>query len=263
LKQGAPLAAPSPRFLAAARPYLQRYTAKHFNSLRIAIDGPAPRLDGPTIFYSNHPSWWDPIVMLLLIRMHYRDWRFQGPIDEGALARYPWLERLGLFGIEPDSLRGARRFLKIGRELLTQNRTGLAMTAQGQFADGRNRPLALKRGLSQLLRRNPAARAIPIALEYVFWNERLPEILVRFGDSPIMAGARTADQIHSELEAALEIELDRLSAAAMARDPAAFDCLLEGRRGIGFLQDLPLRLRALCKGERFDPSHAAVGRNAG
>jgi hypothetical protein len=263
LKPDALLASPSPRLLAAARRYLRRYTARHFNSLRIASDGPAPTLDGPTIFYANHPSWWDPIVMLLLIRTHYSDWRFQGPIDAVALKRYPWLERLGLFGIELDSLRGARRFLAIGDELLAGDRTGLAMTAQGQFADTRQRPLELKRGLSQLLRRNPSARAIPLALEYVYWNERLPEILVRFGRSPVSANGRSTDAIHADLEASLERELDQLTVAAIARDPAAFDSLLAGRGGVGWLQDLPFRLRALFKGERFDPSHQAIGRNAG
>jgi 1-acyl-sn-glycerol-3-phosphate acyltransferase len=254
---------PSPLFLAAAQTYLRRFTARHFSALRIAVDGGPPALDRPTVFFANHPSWWDPIVLVLLIRTHYPDWRFHGPIDAAVLERYPWLERLGLFGIEPDSARGARRLLEAGDALLTAGRSGLALTAQGRFADVRARPLALKPGLAALLKRHPAAAAIPIAIEYAFWNERLPEILVRFGPPVTVADAKSTVDICARLETALERELDRLAAAALARDARAFTSLIEGRRGIGFLPDLTRRLRARLRGERFDASHAAVGRNPG
>ena len=256
-------APPSARWLAAAGPYLRRYTRRHFDGLAIAIDGPPPELSGPTIFYANHPSWWDPIVLILLIRSHYADWRFHGPIDEAALERYPWLEHLGLFGVRPNSTTGARHLLEAGSAILAQERSGLAMTAQGRFADVRQRPPGLQRGLSRLLERNPDARAVPIAIEYVFWNERLPEILVRFGSPDVTADGRPADAIHLELEARLEQELDRLAGAAMARDPRQFRRLIDGHRGVGFLQDLPLRLRSLLRRRRFDPSHAAVRRGDG
>jgi hypothetical protein len=253
---------PSRYLLAAAVPYLKHYAARHFGGLRIAVDGPAPEIDGPTVFYSNHPSWWDPIVLILLIRSHYPDWRFHGPIDAAALERYPWLERIGLFGIEPGTERGARRFLRLGSQILDQNRGGLALTAQGRFCDVRSRPLALKRGLGLLLKRKPDARAIPLAIEYVFWNERLPEILVRFGSTPVAARGRALGTIQTDLERALEHELDLLSRAAMARDASRFESLLEGRRGAGLLQDLPFRFRCWLRGERFDPAHAALARNS-
>jgi hypothetical protein len=255
------LALPSRRLLAAARPYLRRYTARHFNGLRVARDGLPPALDRPTIFFANHPSWWDPIVLLLLIRTHYPQWRFHGPIDASALARYPWLKRIGLFGIEPGTLQGARRLLRAGTTLLTAPQSGLAMTAQGRFCDVCQRPVMLKRGISSLLRRQPTAAAIPIAIEYVFWNERLPEILVRFGQRPISALGRSGGQIQAELEQALEHQLDRLARDSARRDPAGFECLVEGRKGIGFWQDLPQRLRARLRRERFDPAHAAIDRD--
>lgn len=257
------LGEPSRRWLAAAERYLRHYARRHFNAIRIATDGRPPAIAGPTVFYTNHPSWWDPIVLLLLIRQHYPDWRFHGPIDQAALARYPWLERLGLFGLETDSFGGARRLLETGSAVLRRERAGLVMTAQGRFADVRQRPLGLKRGLSRLLQRNPTAGAIPLAVEYVFWNERLPEVLVRLGDSPVTASGRSAGAIHAELERALEAELDRLATASMDRSADRFDCLLEGRRGVGLLQDLPLRVRSLLRGERFDPSHSAIGRDPG
>jgi hypothetical protein len=231
---------------------------RHFGGLRIALDGLPPALNGPTVFYANHPSWWDPIVLLIVIRSCYPAWRFHGPIDDRALQRYPWLERFGLFGIEPGSVAGTRRFLQIGTTLLARPLTGVAITAQGEFTDVRKRPLELKRGLTRLLEQNPSAVAIPVALEYPFWDERLPEALVRFGTHRIAAPEHTRDSLHAALETGLEATIDDLAATSLARDPDDFTCLLQGRRGVGLLQDLPHRLRALLKGQAFDPAHSAI-----
>ncbi|MBN1240451.1 MAG: lysophospholipid acyltransferase family protein [Gammaproteobacteria bacterium] len=254
------LPAPSPLLLAVAEPYLRRYAAKHFDSVRIALDGPMPALDGPTVLYANHASWWDPVVILLLIRRHYPDWRFHGPIDASALRRYPWLERLGLFGIEPESPRGAARFLDVAGALLHAPQTGIAMTAQGRFADVRERPVTLKRGLAVLMGNRPDVRAIPLAIEYVFWNERLPEVLVRCGQSPVRAAGEPLERLQARLESGLEHELDLLARDAVARDPCRFERVIEGRQGVGWLEDLPLRMRALARGRRFDAAHSAVER---
>ncbi|MDX1562539.1 MAG: acyltransferase, partial [Gammaproteobacteria bacterium] len=121
---GEVLRAPSRVWLRGAELYLKRFARRHFNRIRIAVDAPAPQLGGPTIFYTNHPSWWDPIAIFLLIREHYPEWRFHGPIDAEALARYPWLERIGLFGIEPGRASGARRLLAAADSLLTEQGCG-------------------------------------------------------------------------------------------------------------------------------------------
>ena len=260
MNDGPELRAPSRRLLGAADWYLRRFFARHFGALRIAADGGPPDLDRPTVLYSNHASWWDPIVLLLVIRRAFPEWRFHGPIDRAALARYPWLERLGLFGIEPGTLQGARRLLETGAALLAREKTGIAMTAQGRFADVRERPIALRRGVTALLERHPEAQAIPVAIEYVFWNERLPEVLLRFGQTGITADGRPGGSLHRTLEQALESELDALGLGARERDPDAFSTLIAGRQGVGAIQDMPQRIRSWLRGESFDPRHSAVGR---
>jgi hypothetical protein len=57
------------------------------------------------------------------------------------------------------------------------------------------------------------------------------------------------------LERALESTQDRLAAAVLARDPAAFTSLLAGRVGVGPAYDTIRRIKAWLRGERFDASH--------
>ena len=79
-----------------------------------------------------------------------------------------------------------------------------------------------------LARREPEAVLVPLALEYCFWNERLPYVLAHFGEPVEPSG----------MEAGLEAAMDRLAAAAQRRDEGAFRCLLRGKSGTGGVYDL-------------------------
>jgi hypothetical protein len=46
-----------------------------------------------------------------------------------------------------------------------------------------------------------------------------------------------------------------LAAAALRRDPAAFETLLGGKTGVGGVYDLWRRLKAFFRGERFRSAH--------
>ena len=91
-----------------------------------------------------------------------------GPMDAEALGKYGLLERMGVFGIELDTPRGAARFLRTCSQILSEPKRVLWITAQGEFADVRQRPLRLRPGLAHLLRRVPDAVVLPLALEYSF-----------------------------------------------------------------------------------------------
>ena len=85
-----------------------------------------------------------------------------------ALGRYGVLERMGIFGIELDSPRGAARFLGISLRVLSDPGNVLWITAEGHFTDNRRRPVVLRPGIAHLARRvpdadNPAAgNGIPV-----------------------------------------------------------------------------------------------------
>jgi len=242
--------------------YVRRYMRRHFHAFRLlkAGAGEADRpviADQPVIFYSNHPGWWDPLTFLFLGERLFPGRMVYGPIDAGALGKYKFLERIGFIGIEPGTFAGSARFLRMARAAARRSDVIFWITSQGEFTDPRARPLTIRPGIGHALAARREGLVVPLAVEYPFWNERCPEILVAFGPALRIdeARGRSAADWTVILERALEAAQDRLAAAAQGRDPAAFTTLLAGRVGVGFVYDLVRRLSAFLKGRRFDASH--------
>ena len=105
-----------------------------------------------------------------------------GPIDAEALTRYRFFQRLGFFGVARGTRHGAATFLRVSQAILRQPRSVLWMTPEGHFSDPQQRPVQLQLGLGALARRLDGVAFLPLAIEYVFWEERFPEILLRFGE---------------------------------------------------------------------------------
>jgi 1-acyl-sn-glycerol-3-phosphate acyltransferase len=245
------------RFFSAV---MRRRMRQHFHAVRIARAG-LPRLpEGrAAIIYSNHPSWWDPALFIVLATTYFPGRPGYGPMDATALARYGFMRRIGIFGVEPDTRRGAADFLRAGTAILSNPDAMFWVTAEGAFADARRRPVRLRAGTAHLLAKRDDIVAVPLAIEYPFWTERLPEALCRFGQ-PIHGGeCRSVTEARDRLENELASAMDALAADAMARDPGRFETVLRGRSGVGGIYDVFRRLRAAIRGEQFVAEHG--GRN--
>jgi 1-acyl-sn-glycerol-3-phosphate acyltransferase len=242
--------------------YVRRYFRRHFHALRLlaAEDGGAgmPDIAGePVIFYTNHPGWWDPLVFLLTAGKCYPERLNYGPIDAAALGKYRFMERIGFLGIEPHTRRGAARFLRMAKAASRRSDVIFWITSQGVFADPRTRPPSIRPGVSHAAAASGRGLIVPVAVEYPFWSERLPEALVAFGPAMRIADAahRDAKEWTDALEAALVATQDRLAAAAIRRAPHAFTVLASGDVGVGWVYDTLRRFKAWWRGERFDASH--------
>ncbi len=240
--------------------YLRFRFSRSFHAIRHSGALPDLPRDRPVIIYGNHPSWWDPALYMVLADGLFRGRPGFGPMDQHSLARYRFFEKLGVFGIDRHSVAGARRFLEVAREVLQHCRGpgGRAMiwvTAEGDFADPRQRPLALRSGIAHLARAVPDALLLPLATEYVFWNESRPELLLRFGP-PIDAdpSLRPAEWTQ-RLQLALGREMDTLAADSTSREAARFRSILRGSAGSDLLYDLYRRGRALLSGRSFSAAH--------
>jgi len=251
-----PLARRSPFLFWAFGWYLRWYFWLKFHAVRVSLaslpDVPPGR---PVIICSNHPSWWDPALYILLATRLFTGRPGFGPMDAEALGQYGVLERMGIFGIDLASPRGAARFLETSLRVLATPGAMLWITAEGAFTDPRTRPVRLRPGIAHLARRVPDAVILPLAVEYSFWNESKPEALVRFG-APIETGrGRSVVEWTAHLEAELARTMDALAAESLQRNPMLFRRLLGGRAGVGGIYDSWRRLRAWSAGRRFDASH--------
>ena len=238
--------------------YARWYLWRHMHAIRVNTLRP-PKLDGlPVIVCMNHPSWWDPLVALFLASRLWPRRRHYGPIDARMLEKYRFFRNLGFFGVDPGGgPRAAAAFLATSTAILSDPDACLWITAEGEFADVRRRPLQLKPGLAHLARRLPRGLILPLAIEYTFWTESTPEALLRFGQPLQVGGGRgeSTGEWNRRLASQLETEMDQLAARAAARDPAGFRVLLSGDSGTGSFYDWWRCLRARVAGREFDRAH--------
>ena len=218
------------------------YFRRHFRAVMVQHKERLAQARGPLIVYANHSSWWDPMVSVLLAQTLLPGRAHYAPMDAAALARYPILRKIGIFPVELGSRRGAAQFLRTSQVILRDGGV-LWITPQGRFADPREFPLAFRPGLGALAARSPGIELLPLAIEYTFWDERLPETLLHLGKPlqlPAESDAQTATRC---LESALAEVMLALRGASLARDASAFSVLLTGARGTGGFYALGRRLR--------------------
>jgi hypothetical protein len=117
----------------------------------------------------------------------------------------------------------------------------------------------LQEGLGALAVREPGATFVPLAIEYAFWTESRPEILVSFGEPlvPDAAPARDPAEWTRTFAAALAATQDALAAHSQRRELAAWRTLDRGKSGVQGFYDAWSWLRARWRGEKFSPEHRA------
>ena len=240
--------------------YSRRYVRRHFHSLRVSLKGlPLETRELPLVIYSNHASWWDALICLVLMEQFFPCRTAFAPIDAAMLARYKFFQRLGFFGVEQHSRRGAFQFLRTAEAVLRSPRNLLAITPQGRFVDVRERPIRFESGLGHLATRVQRAVFVPFVAEYVFWEERLPEILVRFGEPVVIQtqhrSAFAAKYWTKLFEDKLTDTQVALAAEAQRRNPADFQVVLRGGAGQGGLYDLWRSFKSKWRGEIFRKEH--------
>jgi 1-acyl-sn-glycerol-3-phosphate acyltransferase len=250
----------SPLLLRWFTAYGRRYIRRHFHSLRVSQSGILSDAEGvPLVIYTNHASWWDPLIGLVLKQALLPDRRLFSPIDAAMLERYRLFAKLGFFGVQQQTRRGAVQFLRASEAILSEPDSLLALTPQGRFADARERPVRFQSGLGHLAARTTRAVFVPMATEFVFWEERLPEVLVRFGE-PVEVRREHAAAFDSKywtalFEQKLETAQDGLSLQAQRRDPKEFITCLRGEAGQGGVYDLWRATKARFFGAAFRKEH--------
>ena len=210
--------------------YGDRYVRRHFHAIRVR-QPPPPVSSNPLVIYLNHASWWDPMTAFALRRQFFGHRNSYAPIDAEALEKYRFFRKLGLFPVRQNSPRGTMDFLRQAREILTRSESVLWLTPQGRFSDVRERPAQFRAGLGHLATRVSVATYLPLAIEYVFWEERKPEICVQFGEALVLTSVQATqlgpEKVTQLFEEKLVAAQDQLASAVKARDTSQFRSLQE------------------------------------
>lgn len=253
-----PTALRDPRRLRFFTRYFRGYLTKHLNALRMPPWG-APKIapGAPVVLYTNHPAWWDAATYIVTADRFFPDRQCYAPIDAEMLEAYGFMKRIGAYGIDLESPRGAANFLAVSADILSYDDAMIFLAAQGRFMDVRTRPIGLRAGVARLPEIAPHALFVPFAMEYQFWDQRGAEAFIAFG--PAETGAElltlSRDDRRDHLEARLTALLDRLAEDVTSRDPTRFETILSGEAGVGGIYGLWKRLLAALKGERYEAAH--------
>jgi 1-acyl-sn-glycerol-3-phosphate acyltransferase len=238
--------------------YSRWYILRRFHAVRILRKGlPSRRICRPLLIYLNHASWWDPLVCVYLCRRFFPDKTSFAPMDADSLRRYAFLKYLGIYGIEQHSARGAITFLRTTTALLKREDNAIWLTPQGRFVDARQRPVRLQRGIGALASRATEGAFLPLAIEYAFWTEPQPEILVSFGEITITGKEplRKHREWTEHFSCALEATQEKLAIRSCRRDLSDWLVMDRGASGVSPFYDAWRLLRARLRGEDFKREH--------
>lgn len=244
-------ASPSSRVRSGFLWYTRRLVGRKFNSVQLSPESEstiseAADSDAPLLLVTNHPSWWDPLILFLLADRFFPDRPGAGPIDAEQWHKYSVMKRLGVFGLDPSHTDALDALVAHCTELCAHNpRTALGITAQGTFTDVRA-PVRLRPGAAAIANVIPDVRVLTISLEYAFWNEPKPEVFLHAQGVPVQE-ARSITAWHRALTHSLRTGSESLAEHVIARDPGAFRPLASAhtRSGSGVtpFHDLWMRLR--------------------
>lgn len=222
----------APAFARCFAAYSERLLRRRFSSVRLMNQGAAllARADrhvGPVLLTMNHASWWDPLVGLVLVSRHLPSRTSIAPMDIEQFQRFRFMKRLGMFGLDPkhpDAL--ALLTEHVAEFFRRESRPLVGITPQGAFTDVR-RPMCLRPGAASIAAAHPDALVLVLCVEYTFWEQPRPEILLHVIECPRPARESIAAW-HRQLTDAMQSCADVLAERVIARDAAGFEQLAYG-----------------------------------
>lgn len=214
--------------------------ARRFHALRLTPGSlstlaAAHHHAGPVVVCLTHSSWWDPMLAFVLHTQCLRERQSLAPIDRDVLKNIGIFRKLGLFGIDPDHPASHQIMLGYVRErIAAMDRPTLWITPQGRFQDPRE-SMRVRPGVSAVLSQLERPRVFAVAAEYLFWDDKRPELLAHTVEIAPPATHDSTTAWHRAVSSAIRCAAQELASRAMSRDPAAFETSLGGDGGKTFV----------------------------
>lgn len=189
--------------------------------------------DHPLVVVANHVCFWDSLLAIALVTDRLRLDGY-ALMEASSLRRYPFLGRVGGFGIERGVQGEGAAVVAYAASLLDRPGRIVWVYPEGREQPAGRRPLAFKRGAASISSTAPGARWVPVSVQYVFGAQPKPTVWIAIGEA--MAPMGTADEVAEAQARAVEAGLDSLDRAVAAtvdtgRPPEAFRTVIQGRRG--------------------------------
>lgn len=136
----------------------------------------------PTILFAPHCNWWDGIVLYNIThRIFHKEIRLM--VEE--LNRFPLLRRGGAYSVNKKSPQSAMKALQYSVEVMGDLRNMLCIFPQGIIRPPHFRPIEFQTGLAYIaqnaLKKYGKVNLIPLAVDYCFFRDNRPEVIVEFG----------------------------------------------------------------------------------
>ena len=138
--------------------------------------------DVPTILFAPPCNWWDGIVLYNTThRIFHKEIRLM--VEE--LNRFPLLRRGGAYSVNKKSPQSAMKALKYSVDVVGDLRNMLCIFPQGIIRPPHFRPIEFQTGLAYIaenaLKKYGKVNLIPMAVDYAFFRDNRPEVIVEFG----------------------------------------------------------------------------------
>ncbi|WP_144667065.1 lysophospholipid acyltransferase family protein [Bacillus altitudinis] len=197
--------------------YLERYLLnKHFRCVMMkgTVD---PKEKHPILYLANHSSWWDGLIIFLLIeQMSELDHAMM--MEEKQLKQYAFFQKLGAFPVHKEKLKSVKQALMTAKEKMEAG-GAVWLFPQGKIMHQDIRPLELEGGASFLVRQFEQVVIKPVTLHYTFNQFQKPTVSVEFGEDVLVAGrSLRSKEVTSLLGDLLETQLNAHQAQVIA-DP--------------------------------------------
>ncbi len=163
-------------------PVLRRALRRQFHGIAVARLPQTRALleDASIVVAANHTNWWDGFVLSWVTRVGLPGAGFLLAMEEANLARYGFFRKLGVFGIDLATSRGAALGLRRVVPGLQRGREVCWIFPQGRLLHP-TRPVECRPGAGWLARK-AGVPLLPAAVSYEWLIESRPSVFVRFGE---------------------------------------------------------------------------------
>ncbi len=164
----------------------------------------------PVILFAPHSNWWDGIVFYNIThRIFHKEIRLM--VEE--LNRFPLLRRGGAYSVNKKSPQSAMKALKYSVDVVGDLRNILCIFPQGIIRPPHYRPIEFQTGLAYIaqnaVKRYGKVHLIPLAVDYTFFRDNRPEVIVEFGER-IELSRETMPYDRKELTHMLERSMEKV-----------------------------------------------------